>query len=99
MTTIAEYPILSSMKGGIYMEANVQFIVIKVEEQKLNTQPYRVSVDVVDSFNNLEDAKKCKEARDTLLKLDINEYDWCYTQYKVQQIFYKSFVQADKKSA
>ena len=81
------------------MEANGQFIVLKVEEQKLNTQPYRVSVDVVDSLNNLEDAKKCKEAKDTLLSLSTNEYDWCYTQYKVQQIFYKSLVQADKKSA
>ena len=45
---------------------NVQFLVLKVEEQKLNTQPYRVSVDVVGSFNNLEDARKCKEAKDTL---------------------------------
>ena len=78
---------------------NVQFLVLKVEEQKLNTQPYRVDVSVVGSFKNLEDARKCKEAKDTLLSLSTNEYDWCYTQYKVQQIFYKSLVQADKKSA
>ena len=45
---------------------NVKFVVLKIEEQKLNDQPYKVSVDVVGSFNTLEDARKCKEAKDTL---------------------------------
>ena len=83
------------------MEANVRFVVLKIEEQDLNTQPYKVSVEVVGSFKNLEDARKCKEAKDTLNNITPNEYDWCYTQSKVQQIFYKSFVQgkADQKSA
>mgnify|MGYP003118545241 FL=1 len=88
------------MKGEIIMDnVNVQFLVLKVEEQKLNTQPYRVDVSVVGSFKNLEDARKCKEAKDTLNNITPNEYDWCKTQFKVQQIFYKSLVQADKKSA
>ena len=88
------------MKGGIiYMEADVRFVVLKIEEQDLNTQPYKVGVEVVGSFTNLEDARKCKEAKDTLNNITPNEYDWCYTQFKVQQIFYKSFVRADKKSA
>jgi hypothetical protein len=87
------------MKGGINMEADVRFVVLKIEEQDLNLSPYKVSVEVVGSFKNLEDAKKCKEAKDTLNNLTPNEFDWCYTQFKVQQIFYKSFVQADKKSA
>ena len=46
------------------MEANVLFVVLKVEEQKLNDNPYKVDVSVVGSFNNLEDARKCKEAKD-----------------------------------
>jgi len=80
---------------------NVKFVVLKVEEQKLNDNPYKVDVSVVGSFNNLEDARKCKEAKDTLNSITPKEYDWCYSQFKVQQIFYKSFVQdkADKKSA
>ena len=78
---------------------NVRFVVLKVEEQKLNDNPYKVDVSVVGSFKNLEDARKCKEAKDTLNTITPKEYDWCYTQFKVQQIFYKSFVLADKKSA
>ena len=81
------------------MEANVRFVVLKIEEQDLDTMPYKVGVEVVGSFTNLEDARKCKEAKDTLLDITPNEYDWCKTQFKVQQIFYKSFVRADKKSA
>ena len=87
------------MKGEINMEANVLFVVLKVEEQQLNNTPYKVDVEVVGSFNNLEDARKCKEAKDTLNSITPKEYDWCYSQFKVQQIFYKSFVRADKKSA
>ena len=80
---------------------NVQFVVLKVEEQKLNDNPYKVDVSVVGSFTTLEDARKCKEAKDTLNSIMPEDYDWCYTQFKVQQIFYKSFVRgkADQKSA
>ena len=88
------------MKGEIYMNnVNVRFVVLKVEEQKLNDNPYKVDVSVVGSFKNLEDARKCKEAKDTLNNITPPEYDWCKTQFKVQQIFYKSFVRAEKKSA
>ncbi len=80
---------------------NVRFVVLKIEEQDLNLSPYKVDVEVVGSFKNLEDARKCKEAKDTLNNITPKDYDWCYVQFKVQQIFYKSFVQgkADKKSA
>ena len=83
------------------MEANVQFVVLKIEEQDLNDAPYKVGVEVVGSFNNLEDARKCKEAKDTLNDITPKDYDWCYTQFKVQQIVDKYFVRgkADKKSA
>jgi len=90
------------MKGEINMDnVNVQFVVLKVEEQKLSDNPYKVSVEVVGSFNTLEDARKCKEAKDTLNSITPKEFDWCYSQFKVQQIFYKSFVRgkADQKSA
>lgn len=89
------------MKGELLLmdNVNVQFVVLKVEEEKLSGMPYKVNVTVVGSFNNLEDANKCKEAKDTLSKLEPKQFDWCFEQYKVQQIFYKSFVQADKRSA
>ena len=83
------------------MEADVRFVVLKIEEQDLDTQPYKVGVSVEATFSNLEDARKCKEAKDTLDSITPNEFDWCFTQFKVQQIFYKSFVRgkADQKSA
>ena len=88
------------MKGGIiYMEADVRFVVLKIEEQAFDSYTSKVSVEVVGSFTNLEDARKCKEAKDTLNNITPPEYDWCKTQFKVQQIFYKSFVRAEKKSA
>ena len=87
------------MKGEIIMDnVLVKFVVLKIEEQTISDS-YKVTVDVEGSFNNLEDARKCKNAKDTLLEVSPKDYDWCKTQYKVQQIFFKSFVQADKKSA
>ena len=78
---------------------NVAFVVLEVEEQQLRDEPYKVVCNVVGTFKNLEDARKCKDARDTLESITPNPYHWCKKQFKVQQIFYKSFVQADKKSA
>ena len=87
------------MKGEIIMDnVLVKFVVLKIEEQTLS-DGYKATVDVEGSFNNLEDARKCKNAKDTLLEISPKDYDWCKTQYKVQQIFFKSFVQADKKTA
>ena len=87
------------MKGEYFMDnVHVKFIVLKIEEQTISDS-YKSTVDVVGSFNNLEDANKCKTAKDTLLEISPKDYDWCKTQYKVQQIFFKSFVQADKKTA
>ena len=78
---------------------NVAFVVLEVEEQKMNDEPYRVVCNVVATFTNLADARKCKEAKDTLESITPNDYYWCKKQFKVQQIFYKSLVQTDKKSA
>ena len=78
--------------------AKVQFVVFKIEERKLGYNPYRVEMEVSANFDNLSDANKYKEAKDTLLRVVPTEYDWITTQYKVQQIFFKSFVQADKSA-
>ena len=42
------------------------------------------------------DAKKYKDARDLIERLTPSEY-WVYS-YKIQQIFYKSFVQVEKSA-
>ncbi len=87
------------MKGEIIMDiAKVQFVVLKIEEHKLSDQPYKVKVWVEESFDNISDANKYKDAKDTLSRVVPQEYDWITTQYKVQQIFFKSFVQADKSA-
>ena len=78
--------------------AKVQFVVLKIEEHKLSDQPYKVKVWVKESFDNISDANKYKDAKDTLSRVVPQEYDWITTQYKVQQIFFKSFVQADKSA-
>ena len=78
--------------------AKVQFVVFKIEERKLASNPYKVEMEVSANFDNLSDANKYKEAKDTLLRVVPTEYDWITTQYKVQQIFFKSFVQADKSA-
>ena len=50
------------------------------------------------NFDNLSDANKYKDAKDSLLRLEPKEYNWLYPQYKVQQVFFKSFVHADKSA-
>ena len=78
----------------------VKFVVLKIEEQQFEAlKEYKCLVDVVGSFDNLEDAKKCKDAKDILNTISSEKRDWCNVQFRIQQIFFKSFVQADKKSA
>ncbi len=77
----------------------VKFVVLKIQEENYpSIKQYRVSVDVVGTFDNLEDAKKCKDAKDVLNSIAEKE-EHKFEQFRVQQIFFKSFVQADKKSA
>ena len=78
----------------------VKFVVLKIEEQQFEAlKEYKCFVEVVDTFNSLEDAKKCKEAKDILNTISTERQDWRNVQFRIQQIFFKSFVQADKKSA
>jgi|TARA_R110002020_G_scaffold196584_2_gene397588 hypothetical protein len=88
------------MKGEIIMIGhNVKFVVLKIEEQNFEAlNEYKCLVDVVGTFNNMEDAKKCKDAKDILNTISTEQKDWCHVQFRIQQIFYKSFVQAEKSA-
>ena len=70
------------------------FLVLKIQEDKDNG---RTDIRVVESFTNMVDAKRYVEAKDSIERLS-PRFTWKHTQYKIQQIFYKSFVQDEKKS-
>ena len=77
------------------MEKNVcsTFLVLKIRETKSTGE---TEITVADGFNTLTDAKNYKDAKDCIERLTPSEY-WV-TSYKIQQIFYKSFVQEAKAS-
>ena len=77
------------------MEKNVYstFLVLKIRETKSNGE---TDITVDGSFDTLTDAKNYKDAKDCIERLTPSEY-WI-NSYKIQQIFYKSFVQDEKKS-
>ena len=77
------------------MEKNVYstFLVLKIKEDKDNG---KTEITVDKGFDTLTDAKNYKDAKDCIERLTPSEY-WV-TSYKIQQIFYKSFVQDEKKS-
>ena len=82
------------MKGGIKMEnTHSTFLVLKIQEWK-NDGKTEITVDK--GFDSLVDAKKYKDAKDLIERLTPSEY-WVYS-YKIQQFFYKSFVQEAKAS-
>ena len=70
------------------------FLVLKIREDKNPKGKTDITVD--SSFDTFTDAKNYKEAKDCIERLTPSEY-WV-TSYKIQQIFYKSFVQTEKKS-
>ena len=69
------------------------FLVLRISEDKDNGN---TEIDVVESFVTMTDAKNYKDAKDCIERLTPSEY-WI-NSYKIQQIFYKSFVQDEKKS-
>jgi len=77
------------------MEKNVYstFLVLKIKEDKDNG---KTEITVDKGFDTLTDAKNYKDAKDCIERLTPSEY-WVHS-YKIQQIFYKSFVQVEKKS-
>ena len=82
------------MKGEIKMEnTHSTFLVLKIQEFKSNG---KTEITVDKDFDSMVDAKKYKDAKDLIERLTPNKY-WI-TSYKIQQIFYKSFVQEAKAS-
>ena len=69
------------------------FLVLKIKEDKDNG---KTEITVDKGFDTLTDAKNYKDAKDSIERLTPSEY-WV-NSYKIQQIFYKSFVQVEKKS-
>ena len=72
---------------------NSTFLVLKIREDKDNG---KTEITVAKGFDTLTDAKNYKDAKDCIERLTPSEY-WI-NSYKIQQIFYKSFVQDEKKS-
>ena len=70
------------------------FLVLRISEDKDNG---RTEIDVVESFDLMVDAKKYIDAKDLIERLT-PRFSWKHTQYKIQQVFYKSFVQEAKAS-
>ena len=66
------------------------FLVLKIQDNG------KTEITVDKGFDSLVDAKKYKDAKDLIERLTPNDY-WVYS-YKIQQIFYKSFVQEAKAS-
>ena len=69
------------------------FLVLKIREDKSNG---KTEITVDNGFDSLVDAKKYKDAKDLIARLTPSEY-WVYS-YKIQQFFYKSFVQVEKSA-
>jgi len=84
------------MKGKKTMEKNVNstFLVLQIREDKDDS---KTEITVSKGFDSMVDAKKYKDAKDCIERLTPCQF-WVYS-YKIQQIFYKSFVQAKKKSS
>ena len=74
---------------------NSTFLVLRISEDKDNG---KTEIDVVEGFDLIVDAKKYIDAKDSIERLT-PRFSWKHTQYKIQQVFYKSFVSVDKKSA
>ena len=74
---------------------NSTFLVLRISEDKDNG---KTEIDVVEGFDLMVDAKKYIDAKDSFERLT-PRFSWKHTQYKIQQVFYKSFVSVDKKSA
>ena len=70
------------------------FLVLRISEDKDNG---KTEIDVVQSFDLMVNAKKYKDAKDLIERLT-PRFAWKHTQYKIQQVFYKSFVDVEKSA-
>ena len=70
------------------------FLVLRISEDKDNG---KTEIDVVQSFDLMVNAKKYIDAKDTIERMT-PRFAWKHTQYKIQQVFYKSFVDVEKSA-
>ena len=70
------------------------FLVLRISEDKDNGN---ADIDVLETFITMTDARNYKDAKDSIDLLS-PIISWRHTQYKIQQGFYKSFVQEAKAS-
>ena len=70
------------------------FLVLRIGEDKDNG---KTEIDVVESFDLMVNAKKYIDAKDTIERMS-PRFSWRHTQYKIQQVFYKSFVDVEKSA-
>ena len=70
------------------------FLVLRISEDKDNG---KTEIDVVQSFDLMVNAKKYIDAKDTIERMS-PRFSWKHTQYKIQQVFYKSFVDVEKSA-
>ena len=70
------------------------FLVLRISEDKDNG---KTEIDVVESFDLMVNAKKYIDAKDTIERMS-PRFSWRHTQYKIQQVFYKSFVDVEKSA-
>ena len=70
------------------------FLVLRISEDKDNG---KTEIDVVESFDLMVNAKKYIDAKDTIERMT-PRFAWKHTQYKIQQVFYKSFVREAEAS-
>jgi hypothetical protein len=73
-----------------------QFIVFCIKERKDGTG--KADICVEGSFETKTEAEQFKSAKEIQERLQPH-LNFVITSYRVQQVFYKSFVPADKKSA
>ena len=70
------------------------FLVLRIGEDKDNG---KTEIDVVESFDLMVNAIKYIDAKETIERMS-PRFAWKHTQYKIQQVFYKSFVDVEKSS-
>ncbi len=84
------------MKGGNITIENIkdQFVVFKIEENK---DSGKAEIAVAAHFSSKVDADRFKEAKESIERLS-PRFDWIKTSFRVQQVFYKSFVDVEKSA-
>ena len=70
------------------------FLVLRISEDKDNG---RTEIVVAAHFSSKVDADRFKEAKESIERLS-PRFEWVKTSFRVQQVFYKSFVDVEKSA-